>query len=145
MLLLVEETTSFNNSWVCHVYTTIQFVKLYIYTPIAFDERVNASGHCLLRVRLLHCMRVRLRNGYTQAYALIMQHTHTHKAVTGRIEAKKLLSCRRRSNYSSSIFPQQGCDGVIHDSLHQFSSFCFILAGWFYIALELCFKQECLW
>ena len=41
---------------------------------------------------LLHCMCVQLRNGYTQAYAQIMQHTHTHKAVTGHIEAKKLLS-----------------------------------------------------
>ena len=44
-------------------------------------------------------MRVWLRNGYTQAYAQIMQHTHTHKAVTGRVEAKKLLSLRRQSNY----------------------------------------------
>ena len=30
-----------------------------------------------------------------------MQHTHTHKAVTGRVEAKKLLSRQRKSNYSS--------------------------------------------
>ena len=29
-----------------------------------------------------------------------MQHTHTHKAVTRRVEAKKLLSRRRQSNYS---------------------------------------------
>ena len=49
---------------------------------------------------LLHCMRVRLRNGYTQAYAQILQHTHMHKAVTGRVEAKKLLFRRRQSNYS---------------------------------------------
>ena len=28
-----------------------------------------------------------------------MQHTHTHKAVTGRVEAKRLLSRRRQSNY----------------------------------------------
>ena len=47
-------------------------------------------------------MRVRLRNGYTRAYAQIMQHTHTHKAVTGRVEAKMLLSRRRQSNYSST-------------------------------------------
>ena len=60
----------------------------------------NAPGHCLVRACLLHCMRVRLRNGYTQAYAQIMQHTHTHKAVSGRVEAKKLLSRRRQSNYS---------------------------------------------
>ena len=37
-------------------------------------------------------MRVQLRNGYMQAYVQIMQNTHTHKAVTGGIEAKKLLS-----------------------------------------------------
>ena len=55
-----------------------------------------------MRACLLYCMRVRLRNGYTQAYAQIMQHTHTHKAVTGPVEAKKLLSRRRQSNYSSS-------------------------------------------
>ena len=59
----------------------------------------NAPGHCLVRVRLLHCMRVLLRNGYTRAYAQRMQHTHTHKAVTGRVETKKLLSFRRQSNY----------------------------------------------
>ena len=45
-------------------------------------------------------MGVRLHNGYTQAYAQIMQHTHMHKAVTGRVEAKKLLSRRRQSNSS---------------------------------------------
>ena len=44
-------------------------------------------------------MRVRLRNRYTQAYVQIMQHTRTHKVVTGRVEAKKLLSRRRQSNY----------------------------------------------
>ena len=49
---------------------------------------------------LLHCMRVRLCNGYTQAYVQIIQHTHTHNAVTGRVEAKKVLSRRRQSNYS---------------------------------------------
>ena len=74
------------------------------YTPIAFGERVtfcfNAPSHCLVRVRLLQCMCVWLRNGYTHAYTQIMQHTHTHKAVTGRVEAKKLLSRRRQSNYS---------------------------------------------
>ena len=50
-----------------------------------------------MRVRLLHCMRVRLRIGYTRAYAQIMQHTHTHKAVTQGVEAKKLHSRRRQS------------------------------------------------
>ena len=32
-----------------------------------------------------------------------MQRTHTHKAVTRRVEAKKLLSCRRQSNYRHNI------------------------------------------
>ena len=54
-----------------------------------------------MHVRLLHFMRVRLRNGYTRAYTQIMQHTHTHKTMTGRVEAKKkLLSRQRQSNYS---------------------------------------------
>ena len=52
----------------------------------------NAPGHCLVRACMLHCMRVRLCNGYTQAYVQIMQHTHMHKAVTRHVEAKKLLS-----------------------------------------------------
>ena len=60
----------------------------------------NTPGHCLGCVRLLHRMRVRLRNGCTRAYAQIMQHMHTHMAVTGRVETKKLLSRRRQSNYS---------------------------------------------
>ena len=67
----------------------------------------NAPGHCLVRMRLLHCMRVQLRNGYTLAYAQIMQHTHTRKAVSGRVEAtyveaKKLLSRQKQSNYSNN-------------------------------------------
>ena len=32
-----------------------------------------------------------------------MQHTHTHKTVTGRVEAKKLLSRRRQSNYNYQL------------------------------------------
>ena len=60
----------------------------------------NTPGHCLVRTCLLHCMRVWLCNGYAQTYVQIMQHRHTHKAVTRRIEAKNLLSRRRQSNYS---------------------------------------------
>ena len=45
-------------------------------------------------------MHVGLRDGYTRAYMQIKQHTHMHKAVTGRVEAKKYLSCRRQSDYS---------------------------------------------
>ena len=56
-----------------------------------------------MRVRLLHCMRVRLRNGYTRAYAQIMQHTHTHKTVTGRVEAKEL--CWFQTNLPLAALP----------------------------------------
>ena len=52
-------------------------------------------GHCLVRARLLHCMCVQLRKGYTRVYAQVMQHMHMHKAVTGHVEAKMLLSRRR--------------------------------------------------
>ena len=33
----------------------------------------------------------------------IMQHTHMYKAVTGNIEAKMFLSCRRQSDYTNTI------------------------------------------
>ena len=33
-----------------------------------------------------------------------MQQKHTHKAVTGRVETKNLLSRRRQSEYSKSLF-----------------------------------------
>ena len=55
---------------------------------LATTRPVTAFCVCVL----LHCMRVRLRNGYTRTYAQIMQHTHMHKAVTGCVEVKKLLS-----------------------------------------------------
>ena len=37
------------------------------------------------------------------AHTHTMQQTHTHKAVTRRVEAKKLLSRRRHSEYSVSV------------------------------------------
>ena len=58
-------------------------------------------------------MRVRLRNGYTQAYVQIIQYKHMHKAVTGCVEAKKLLSHRRQSNYNLHDFPHW-CSPMIH-------------------------------
>ena len=39
----------------------------------------NAPFYCLVRVHLLHNMHAQLRNGYTWAYAQIMQRTHTLK------------------------------------------------------------------
>ena len=79
------------------------------YTPIAFDERVT---FCLQRslsqpylcvcvcciVCMYDCVMV-TREPHTQ----IMQHTHRQKAVTGCIEAKKLLSRQRQSNYSRKV------------------------------------------
>ena len=35
-----------------------------------------------------------------EPHAQIRQHTHMHKAVTGCVEAKKLFSRRRQSDYS---------------------------------------------
>ena len=64
----------------------------------------NAPDHCLVRVRMLHCMRVRLCNGYMRAYVQIMQHMHTHKAMTGLVEAKKLLS---RSSKAIKLQPSR--------------------------------------
>ena len=59
-----------------------------------------------MHVCLLGCVHVRVRNGYTQACAQIMQHTRMHKAVTVRVEAKMLLSRRRQSDYSKNILFQ---------------------------------------
>ena len=53
-----------------------------------------------MRVFLLHCLRVRLRNGYMQTYAQIKQNTHTHKAMDVHVKANTLLSRRRQSDYS---------------------------------------------
>ena len=80
---------------------------------------------CLVRVCLLHCMCVRLRNGYTQAYAQIMQHTHTHKAVTGRVEAKKLLSrWRQLIKLYQYQFRLQAVDVVRINKVCNFASSC---------------------
>ena len=56
-----------------------------------------------MRVRMLHYLRVGLRITITQMNTRTMQQTHTHKSVTGRVEAKKLLSRRRQSEYSVQV------------------------------------------
>ena len=68
------------------------------YTPIALRRESNflvstrwVIALCV-RVYCIVCM-CDMRNGYTQAYTQIMHHMHMHKAVMGRVEAKKLLSC----------------------------------------------------
>ena len=48
---------------------------------------------------MLHYLRVGSRITITQSHTHTMQDTHTHKAVTGRVEAKKVLSRRRQSEY----------------------------------------------
>ena len=45
---------------------------------------------------------------------MIMQHAHTHKAVTERVEAKKLLSRQRQSNYS---FIYETCSDKMSNTL----------------------------
>ena len=48
----------------------IRQLESWYYTPNAFDERVTfqlqRAWYYLVCVRLLHCMRVRLRNDYTR-------------------------------------------------------------------------------
>ena len=65
---------------------------------IAFYKRVNffglnTSGHCLVRVRMLHYLHVGLCITITQSHTHTMSQMHMHKAVTRCVETKKLLSC----------------------------------------------------
>ena len=78
------------------------------YSPIAFNERVTFwlqwawSLPCaFVHVHMLHYLHIGSLinlNHYAIAHAS-MQQAHTHKAVTGCVEAKELLSCRRQSDY----------------------------------------------
>ena len=52
---------------------------------------------------MLHYLHIGLRITITQSHTHTMQQTHTHKAVTRRVEAKKLLSRQRQSEYSATI------------------------------------------
>ena len=67
-------------------------MRKWLYSLIAFD-----------RVRSLPCacayLCVGLRITITQSHTHTIQQTHMHKAVTGRVEAKKLPSRRRESEY----------------------------------------------
>ena len=84
------------------------------YSLIAFDERVtfcfNTSGHYLVRVHMLHYLRVGSRITIMQSHTHTMKQMHMHKAVTGHVEAKKLLSSRRQSEYRHiNAPPAAGC------------------------------------
>ena len=74
------------------------------YIPIAFDERVTFWLHraqslpCACAFTVLYVC-VIAQWLYASLRTKIMQHAHVHKAVTGRVEAKKLFSHRRQSNY----------------------------------------------
>ena len=87
-----------------HWYYLLHADKKIAYTPIAFSERVilgfNVPGHFLGHVLLPHFVCACNCLGYTRSYAQILQHTHMQNAVKGHVEPKKLLSCRRQSNYS---------------------------------------------
>ena len=89
---MYERTAEMRTFPSCYLYSSHQIVT---YNLIAFDERVtfwHSSGHCLVRVRMLHYLCVGSRITITQSLTHAMQQTHMHKAVTGRVEAKKLLS-----------------------------------------------------
>ena len=78
------------------------------YTLIAFDERVtltstrSVTALCVCvccMVCVCDCVMVIREPTHKK-----MQHTHMHKAMTRRVEAKKLLSHRRQSNYRSYMY-----------------------------------------
>ena len=95
----------FSRFWICYRKLTTSSIGIRIIVwglnsrwqafSWSYNRTIWWTTGCASRL----CMRVRLCNGYTRAYAQIMQHTHTHKAVTGRVEAKTLLSRRRQSSY----------------------------------------------
>ena len=57
---------------------------------------------------MLHYLRLGLRITILQSHTHTMQQTCTHKAVTQGVEAKKLLSHRRQSDYSKSLVLARG-------------------------------------
>ena len=85
--------------------STASDLSAIVWLPLTREQHFgcNASGHCLMRVRMLHYLRVGLRIIITQTNTRTMQQTHTHKSVTGHVEAKKLLSRRRQSEYSVQV------------------------------------------
>ena len=82
-------------------------VEIPNYSPIAFDERVTfwlrrvrslpwVCAYGALSVSEAHIQKKTI----TQLHMHTMQHRHTHKAVTKRVKAKKLLSCQRQLDFA---------------------------------------------
>ena len=88
-----------------------------VYTLIAFDEKLfgfNSLGHCLVRVRMLHHLRVGpripLHNRTCTHDAMQQTHMYTHKAVTGRLKPKSysLVEGNRSIDWGLSLFITSG-------------------------------------
>ena len=71
-------------------------------------------------------MRVRLHNGYTRAYAQIMQHTHTHKAVTGRVEAKSYSLVEGTQTIVHHTQPQKHINRALFSLLSNLRAYCIL-------------------
>ena len=95
----------FKNKHDANLHNSFEYNHISYYSLIAFDKRVT---FWLQHVRSLPCTYVALfacrpaRITITQSHIHTMQQRHTYKAVTGRVEAKKLLSRQRQSEYSKS-------------------------------------------
>ena len=93
-------------------------------------------------MRMLHYLRVDSRITITQSHTHTMQQTHTQKEVTGRVEAKKLLSRRRQSEYrlvapfSLTLLVVYKCVLAVHKSVSpHFQGYLH------HIPLQFCFWQ----
>ena len=84
----------FKNKHDANLHYSFEYNHISYHSLTAYDERVT---FWLQRVRSLTCAYVVLfacrpmRITITQSHTHTMQQTHVHKAVTGCIEAKKLL------------------------------------------------------
>ena len=100
-----------------HRYLSLSHVEIMFYSLIAFDKRVTLWLQRTLCVCVccIACM-CNCVMFIHKPHVQIMQHSHTHKAVTERVEAKTLLSHKRQSDYrfsdKSSKFDSFACTFV---------------------------------